>query len=228
MIWACGGGRGKNPIFRRSLRWGGGPGPMAPGWARRPRARPGARPGARSVWGAFRPGAGVGARGFAGPGDGEIFPLRCLWPGRMGPWTRGGFRVERGFLPRGGGRGVRVRLARGGGLRKGKVPGDGAERRDDQVDQTGQQRGQPTPAAVGGDVPGEFFETLGEPLLGGVGGWGDGVHIALLEFLTSVVKRDFRGAAIHGAESRTWDTRARRCLSRSFCVMAATRRIRPI
>jgi hypothetical protein len=78
----------------------------------------------------------------------------------------------------------RFGLVRGGGR---QVPGNGTERPDDQVDQTDQQRRQPVPAAVRGQVFGE----LGERLLGGLWGWGCGVHIVMLEFMTFGVKRGF-------------------------------------
>jgi hypothetical protein len=59
------------------------------------------------------------------------------------------------------------------------------------VDETDQERGQSIPVAVGGQAVGEFFDALGEPLLGGLRGWGGGVHAVLLVFLTFHVKRKF-------------------------------------
>jgi hypothetical protein len=85
---------------------------------------------------------------------------------------------------------VRVRFGpvRRGGF--GKVAGDGAERLDDQVEQTDQQRPQPVPAAVGDKALRDLGQSLGEAMLGG---WGGLVHAGVLVFLTYPVKSKFRG-----------------------------------
>jgi hypothetical protein len=146
---------------------------------------------------------------LAPSGAGDWGEVSCPGPGMAGAGCgpRGGAMVWPGFSPPGRmacclgcswldrgcwllllGRGARCRLAWRSGR---KVRGDGVKRLDDQVDQTDQQRGQPAPAAVGGQALGELAEFLGEPILGGVRGWGGGVHIALLVYLTRRVNSEF-------------------------------------
>ncbi len=169
-IWAYGSGRAKNPIFRRSPRWRGSAGLAA---------RSGAAPDRAGVggWGK-RSGGGLPTRPrrFTGLGGRAFLPRRFLpgrfWPaGRMAPrWSW----PNRGVVLLLRGEGSCVRLDRGGGRRKG--PRDREDRLDETLDQLDQQRGQPIPAAVGGQALGDLAEPFGEPLGGGVGGWGGGVH----------------------------------------------------
>jgi hypothetical protein len=73
------------------------------------------------------------------------------------------------------GEGGCFRLDRGGDR---KVPRDREDRLDETLDQLDQQRGQPIPAAVGGQALGDLAASFGEPLRGGFWGWGGGVHAA--------------------------------------------------
>jgi hypothetical protein len=44
------------------------------------------------------------------------------------------------------------------------------------LDQLDQERAKPIPAAVGGQALGDLAASFGEPLRGGLGGWGGGMH----------------------------------------------------
>ena len=176
-IRACGSGRAKNPIFRRSPRWRGGAWPLAlPD-------RSGAAPDRAGVggWGK-RSGGGLPTRPrrFTGLGGRAFLPRRFgrVGSGRVGSGRRGGSPLD-GPGRTGvlccccGGKAVASGSTAGG---RRKVPRDREDRLDETLDQMDQQRGQPIPAAVGGQALGDLAEPFGEPLGGGVGGWGGGVH----------------------------------------------------
>ena len=131
---------------------------------------------------------GLGGRAFL---PRRFWPRRFLPAGRMAPrWSW----PNRGVVLLLRGEGGCFRLDRGGGRRK--VPRDREDRLDETLDQMDQQRGQPIPAAVGGQALGDLAEPFGEPLGGGLGGWGGGVHATKLVFMTFGVKRDCAAVTI--------------------------------
>jgi hypothetical protein len=174
--------RNESPIFRRSPSSAGGtlPGAGRLGLASAGSGDPGGPAG---------PGPEMASGGRGCPGGGEKVRDGVPPAGRPAR-SRADSRPDRRFLPGSGG--DRRRFVRGGGRRR--IPGDGVERLDDQVEQTDQQCRQPIPAAVRGQALGEPAELLGEPVLRGLRGWGAGVHIALLEYLANLVKKDFLGS----------------------------------
>ena len=120
-----------------------------------------------------------------------IFLPRLGFPGHgAGSDRRCCFRPAPRFgrLSRGGEDRARPRPGRGGNLLD--LPLDGAERREDQIDQTDQERGQPCRAAVRGQALRDLAELCGEALLGGVGRRGRWVHARCLEHKVNAVKRN--------------------------------------
>ena len=212
--WACRSGRAKNPIFRRSPRWGGGAWKLA---APCPWKQAGAAPDRAGVGGCGkRSGGGLPTRPRRLTGlGGRAFVPRRFWPRRFWPAGRTAPRwswPNRGvvLLPRG--EGGCFRLDRGGGCRK--VPRDREDRLDETLDQMDQQRGQPIPAAVGGQALGDSRRTVRRTARWRLGGMGWGVHATKLVLMTFGVKRDCAAVTIrHVGLEACWRRGDRACLA---------------